>query len=146
MKTYKTTCSTPCRHFSLYLGIHTPHCHHSVLFLISHMNLWNSSLPCPVEEEILLEIFEIEVTLEPKHWRNFCFAQHSLSWILICDSLLHSLGAKKKYVSKTNEMSSQNSGHLTEKYKLCPWSHLTRQPVNVNIVHRTLPNSKLQSP
>lgn len=72
--------------------------HHSVWFLSSHMNLWNSSLPCTVEEEILLEIFELEVTLEPKHWRNFCFLLHSLPWILICDSLLYSLGAKKKKI------------------------------------------------
>lgn len=98
MKACKTTSSTPCGHFSLCLDIHTPHCHHSVWFLSSHMNLWNSSLPCTVEEEILLEIFELEVTLEPKHWRNFCFLLHSLPWILICDSLLYSLGAKKKKI------------------------------------------------
>lgn len=45
---------------------------------------------------------EIEETLELKHWRNCCFSQRSLPWILTCDSLLHFLGAKKKYDLKSS--------------------------------------------
>lgn len=60
---------------------HTHHGHHSVLSLTSHRNLWNSSLPCAVEEEVLLEI--LETTSEPKHHRNYSFFPQSLPLILV---------------------------------------------------------------
>ena len=75
VKTHRPASSTPCRYSVVHLVTHTHthththahRCHDIVLYFTGHTNVWNSSPSCAMQEEILLEVFETEVTLEPKH-------------------------------------------------------------------------------